>query len=309
MKKNNKINLTSASNTTSVPNITKGLIDLQDKEYKAFHEKLMPTIDPDRIIGVRTPMLRNYAKEIYKRAKQEVKNNEKASANNEKASVNNEKASVNNEKASANNEKASANLRKASVNLQGNPDYNVKSLFPVRQELDDFLDTLPHQYYEENNLHFVLLELKYKDLKTFLEKLELFLPHIDNWATCDMISAKVFRKDLDLVYQKVLQWVKSEHTYTVRFGVVTLLKYYLDDSFDERHLQLVAEIKSEEYYINMAIAWYFSIALVKQYESTIGYFENPVLEKWTHNKAIQKAIESYRIDADTKDYLRTLKIK
>lgn len=232
--------------------ITKGLIALQDKEYKAFHEKLMPTIDPDNIIGVRTPMLRNYGKEVFKSAKADVK---------------------------------------------------------LAQELDVFLNTLPHQYYEENNLHFVLLELKYKDLDKFMEKLEVFLPYIDNWATCDMISGKVFKKDLDTVYQKVLEWVKSEHTYTVRFGVVTLLKHYLDDAFDEKHLQLVAGIKSEEYYINMAIAWYFSIALVKQYESTIGYFEKPVLEKWAHNKAIQKAIESYRIDVDTKNYLRTLKIK
>lgn len=269
MKENCKNNMTSASN------ITKGLIALQDKEYKSFHEKLMPTINPDNIIGVRTPMLRNYAKELYKTVKEE---NAKISKNTN--SSRNKKEKI-----------------------------ESKAKHTVTQEVDAFLNTLPHQYYEENNLHFALLELKYKKLDEFMEKLEVFLPYIDNWATCDMISAKVFKKDLDRVYQKVLEWVESEHTYTVRFGVVTLLKHYLDDAFDEKHLHLVAGIKSEEYYINMAIAWYFSIALVKQYESTIGYFENPVLEKWTHNKAIQKAIESYRIDADTKDYLRTLKIK
>lgn len=224
--------------------ITKELLALKDEQYRQFHSKLMPEIDPETIIGVRTPILRKYAKELVK-----------------------------------------------------------------REDAETFLNTLPHQFYEENNLHGELLKLKYKDLDTFLEKLEVFLPYIDNWGTCDMLSPKIFKKNPSLVYEKVKEWIRSNDTYTVRFAVVTLLGFYLDDLFQEEMLCLVAEIRSEEYYIKMAVAWYFSIALVKQYEATIPYFTNIALDKWTHNKAIQKAIESRRVTDEKKAYLRTLKIK
>lgn len=175
-------------------------------------------------------------------------------------------------------------------------------------EAKEFIKVLPHAYYEENNLHSALLSLLYRDVEELLEQVEIFLPYVDNWATCDMMSPKAFKKDLPLVYERIKEWIKSDHTYTVRFGVVTLLGFYLDDAFEPEMLDLVAGIKSEEYYVNMAIAWYFSIALVKQYDTTIPYFTTPVLEPWVHNKAIQKAVESLRIGPATKDYLRSLKI-
>ena len=224
--------------------ILKGLFELQDEEYRRFHARLMPTIEFDRIIGVRTPQLRKYAKQVAKEP------------------------------------------------------YAI-----------EFLNELPHTYYEENNLHSALINLLYKDIEELLDNIEAFLPYVDNWATCDMMSPKLFKKNLPLVYERVKKWLKSEDTYTVRFGVVTLLGFFLDEAFEPEMLRLVADIRSEEYYINMAIAWYFSIALVKQYDTAIAYFTEPKLEVWTHNKAIQKAIESRRIDEGTKTYLRTLKIK
>lgn len=224
--------------------ITQGLFALQDEKYRAFHARLMPEIEYERIIGVRTPALRSYAKEVAK-----------------------------------------------------------------MPEAEEFLQELPHTYYEENNLHGALLNLLYKDVEELLKQLEIFLPYVDNWATCDMLSPKAFKKNLPLVYERVKQWLQSEDTYTVRFGIVTLLGYFLDDAFRPEMLDLVAGVKSDEYYIKMAVAWYFSIALVKQYEVTIPYFTEPVLEKWTHNKALQKAVESRRIDDETKAYLRSLKVK
>ncbi len=220
-----------------------GLLELQDESYRQFHSRLMPNVPIEKIIGVRTPALRKYAKEVAK-----------------------------------------------------------------MPEVYDFLKELPHDFYEENNLHGALLGILYKDVESYLKELEKFLPYVDNWATCDMMGAKVFKENLPLVYEHVKDWLKSDKTYTVRFGVVTLLVYYLDEAFEPEMLAMVAGIKSEEYYIKMAVAWYFSMALVKQYDRTIGYFTTQVLDTWTHNKAIQKAIESYQIDAETKAYLKTLKI-
>lgn len=173
----------------------------------------------------------------------------------------------------------------------------------------DFLQELPHTYYEENNLHAALLSILYRDLDSYLAQLDRFLPFVDNWAVCDMISPKIFKKDLPFVYVKIKEWLKSGQTYTIRFGVVTLLSYYLDEAFLPEMLRLVADVKSEEYYVKMAAAWYFSIALVKQYDAALPYFTEPVLEPWTHNKAIQKAVESCRIDRETKEYLKSLKMK
>jgi len=222
--------------------ITKELWELRDESYFNFHKKLIPNILEEKIIGVRTPALRKYAKEVVK-----------------------------------------------------------------RPEVYEFLQELPHTYYEENNLHGALLGLLYKDVETYLQELEKFLPYIDNWATCDMMGPKVFKKDLPLVYGHVKKWIAGNDTYTVRFGIVTLLFYFLEDAFEPEMLDLVASIHSEEYYIKMAVAWYFSMALVKQYDATIPYLKEQILPVWEHNKTIQKALESYQIEKSTKQYLRTLK--
>lgn len=223
--------------------ITKELFELRDEAYFQFHRKLIPEIPKERIIGVRTPALRAYAKEVAK-----------------------------------------------------------------RPEAYEFLQELPHTYYEENNLHGALLSLLYKDVESYLHELEKFLPYVDNWATCDMMGPKVFKKNLPLVYEYVKKWIASGDTYTVRFGVVTLLGYFLEDAFEPEMLDLAAGIRSEEYYIKMAVAWYFSMALVKQYDASIPYLQNQMMPDWVHNKAIQKAIESRQIDAETKKYLKTLKV-
>jgi len=223
--------------------ITEELLELRDESYFNFHKKLIPNIPEEKIIGVRTPQLRAYAKKVAK--------------------------------------------------------------YP---EVYEFLQELPHKYYEENNLHGALLGLLYRDVETYLQELEKFLPYIDNWATCDMMGPKVFRQDLSLVYEYVKKWLQSDDTYTVRFGIVTLLGYFLEDEFKEEMLTLVAGVRSEEYYIKMAVAWYFSMALVKQYNTAIPYLERQLMPEWIHNKTIQKAIESYQISEETKVYLKSLKV-
>ncbi len=172
-----------------------------------------------------------------------------------------------------------------------------------------FLKELPHRYYEENNLHAALINLLFRDIDSLLEQIEHFLPYVDNWATCDTLGPKLFNKHPEKVYERIEKWIRSDKTYTVRFAVVTLLDFYLDGNFTEDSLLLAASVRSDEYYINMAVAWYMSFALIKQYDSAIKLFETPTLGKWVHNKSIQKAIESYRISDETKAYLRTLKIK
>ena len=219
------------------------LFELQDLKYREFNSKLIPNVNPETIIGVRTPALRKMAKEISK-----------------------------------------------------------------TEDFKEFLNILPHKYYEENNLHGILIE-NIKDYDTVIDLLDNFLPFIDNWATCDMITPKIFKKNLDKLYEKINVWLKSEHTYTVRFGIKMLMSFYLDDNFKPEILELVSGVISDEYYINMMIAWYFATAIAKQYDATIPYIEKKRLSKWTHNKTIQKAIESFRINDETKVYLRTLKIK
>ena len=173
------------------------------------------------------------------------------------------------------------------------------------QEAAAFISQLPHNYYEEDNLHaFLVCEMKNFD--KCMAEVERFLPYINNWATCDGFAPKVFKKHRAEIYEKVKQWLGSDKTYTVRFGIVTLMDYLKAD-FDEEMLSLVADIRSEEYYINMAIAWYFSMALVWQYNAALPYLTEERLDKWTHNKSIQKATESRQIDDKTKEYLRTMK--
>lgn len=219
------------------------LFELQDLSYKEFHSKLMPTVNPDKIIGVRTPDLRKLSKEL-----------------------------------------AGTALAK------------------------EHLRSLPHQYYEEDNLHGFLIE-KIKDYDKCIEELNEFLPYVDNWATCDMMSPKVFKKYLPELLEQIKAWMASEHTYMIRFGMKTLMTFYLDEEFREEYLEMVASVQSEEYYIKMMVAWFFATALAKQYEAALPYIENQKLEIWTHNKAIQKAVESYRITAEQKLYLKSLKLK
>jgi 3-methyladenine DNA glycosylase AlkD len=170
-----------------------------------------------------------------------------------------------------------------------------------------FTDSLPHGYYEENNLHGMLLET-IKDFDTSLKAVETFLPYIDNWATCDLLTLKIFRHNLPAVYARVLVWVNSRHTYTVRFGIGVLMNHFLNDAFKPEHFDLVAGVASDEYYVNMMSAWYFATALAKQEEAALDVFTQKRLKKWVHNKAIQKAVESRRVKDDTKTLLRTLKI-
>ena len=221
----------------------KELFKLQDKKYRDIQVKTIPNIDPNTIIGVRTPELRSLAKEL-------VKSN------------------------------------------------NYKS----------FLEELPHKYFDENQLHaFIISELK--DFNECIDYTNKFLPYIDNWATCDQMSPKVFKKNKDNLLKEIKVWIKSKETYTIRFAIGMLMSYFLDEEFDKKYLELVSKIKSKEYYVNMMIAWYFATALAKQYKDTVIYLENNKLDIWVHNKTIQKAIESYRITNDQKDYLRSLKKK
>ncbi len=226
-----------------IDEIQSRLFKLQDLKYKGFQCKLMPTVNPETVIGVRTPDLRKLAKEFSK-----------------------------------------------------------------MPEASEFLKILPHTYYEENNLHGFIIET-IKDYDAAIAAVDAFLPYIDNWATCDLISPKVFKKHLPELFEKINLWLQSDRTYTVRFGIGMLMSFYLDDNFKPEMLELVANIRSDEYYINMMIAWYFATALAKQYDAVLPYIQQQRLEKWTHNKAIQKATESYRISDESKAYLRTLKVK
>lgn len=217
------------------------LYEMQDLQYKEFHSKLMPTINADLIIGVRTPELRRFAKELWK-----------------------------------------------------------------NQDVSCFLNELPHRYYEENNLHAFLIEM-IRDYDECVDALNIFLPYVDNWATCDMMVPKVFKKHLPELREQIKVWLDSEYVYEVRFAVDMLMKYYLDELFEPEYLQWIADIDSEEYYLKMVKAWFFATALAKQYDATVPYIENQYMDKWTHNKTIQKSIESYRIDKEQKQYLKSLK--
>ena len=219
------------------------LFQRQDPTYRDFHKKLLPTVDPERLIGVRTPQLRSLAKE-----------------------------------------------------LSGTP------------EAEDFLASLPHVYYDENTLHGLLIS-NGKDISWVIAQLDRFLPFVDNWATCDLTRPKIFQKHLPEPLPKVKEWLASNHEYTVRFGIGMLLSFYLGQAFQPEYLTWVASLHRQEYYVNMMIAWYFATALTKQYEAALPYLQSHCLEQWTHNKAIQKALESTRIPPEHKEILRSLKRK
>ena len=224
-----------------VEEIEETLWKSQDVEYRDFSAKLMPTVNPERVIGVRITVVRQLSKEYAK-----------------------------------------------------------------REDVSDFLSALPHPYFEEDNLHGFILE-KEKNFAKLIELLDLFLPYVDNWATCDSISPNVFKKHLPELLPHIRRWMASDHTYTIRFGIEMLMKYYLDDSFEKEHLDWVASVKSSEYYVNMMIAWYFATALAKQYEATLLVLKENKLDVWTHNKTIQKARESFRITPKQKNDLALLK--
>ena len=221
--------------------IQKLLFDRQDLTYRDFQSRLMPTVDPETVIGVRMPALRKLAKE-----------------------------------------------------LAGTP------------AAEEFLRQMPHRYYEENNLHGLLLSAM-PDYDAVVAALEAFLPHVDNWATCDLLSPKVFRKHPAKLPGQIRRWVADPHPYTVRFGLGMLLSFYLDEAFRPEYLDLAAGVRREEYYVKMMVAWYFATALAKQYAAALPYVEERRLDCWTHNKTIQKAVESYRITPEQKAYLRSLR--
>ena len=223
--------------------IQKRLYAMQDKEYRSFQSRLMPTVNPDKIIGVRVPQIRELARDVMK---------------------------------------------------------NEPELVAT------FLQELPHQYYEEDNLH-VFLVNRTKDFDACLMQVEAFLPHLDNWATCDSFRPEVFRQHRQQVLAKARGWMESGHCYTVRFGIGCMMSYFLDEDFSPEQLELVGGISSEEYYVRMMQAWYFATALAKQYQPTLAYLGKNNLEVWTHNKAIQKAVESHRITAEQKALLRKMK--
>lgn len=170
----------------------------------------------------------------------------------------------------------------------------------------EFLESLPHEYYDENILHAILVS-EMNDYQECIEKIDEFLPYVDNWAVCDILAPKILKKNKDKVLSKIREWIMSSATYTCRFGIEMLMTHFLEDEFEDEYLELVGGIHSEEYYVNMMIAWFFATALAKQWDATIIYIEKFELDVWTHNKTIQKARESRRITVEQKVYLKTLK--
>ncbi len=177
-----------------------------------------------------------------------------------------------------------------------------------REDISLFLEDLPHKLFEEDQLHAFILS-GMKDAEECIRLVDKFLPYVDNWATCDQMSPKVFKKNKKLLLEYVNTWIKSDKTYVKRFAIGMLMEHFLDEDFKPSYLSKVAKIRSDEYYVNMMIAWYFATALAKQYDRTLPFIEERKLDKWTHNKSIQKAVESYRITPEQKEYLKTLRRK
>ena len=180
--------------------------------------------------------------------------------------------------------------------------------FSKREDVGEFLGAKPHRYFDENQLHAFIIS-GMKDYDKCLVELKSFLPYVDNWATCDQMSPKVFKKQKKELLTELKDWIKSKDTYTVRFAVGMFMEHFLGEEFENEYPELIANIHSDEYYINMMRAWYFATALAKQYEKIIPFIEENRLDDWTHNKTIQKAVESYRITDEQKIYLKGLKRK
>lgn len=223
--------------------VQQSLFSMQDLKYLDFNSKLIPNIEKDVFIGVRTPDIRKLAKELSKNG--------------------------------------------------------------MAQE---FISILPHRYFEEYSVHGAVIS-NIKDYDETVKQLDRFLPYVDNWAICDTIKPVSFKKNTDSLIEDVKRWLKSNDVYTVRFAIGCLMSYFLDENFKDEYAELVSQIKTDEYYINMMIAWYFATALCKNYESVICYLEKHKLPVWVHNKTISKACDSYRISAETKVYLKNLRIK
>lgn len=221
--------------------IQKRLFQLQDVDYKEFHGKLMPGIDPETIIGIPVPVLRKEAKKL----EQEV-------------------------------------------------------------EITEFMASLPHKYYEENNLHMIWIA-QIKDYDNCIKELKKILPYVNNWATCDFAIPTCFQKHKQELLPEINAFIRSKDTYTIRYGVGLLMRLFLDGDFLPEYPKLVASVESEEYYVNMMIAWYFATALAKQWESIVPYIENRELSPWIHKKTIQKAVESRRITEEQKTYLKSFR--
>ena len=218
--------------------LQKQLFELQDLKYRDFHSKLMPETDKETVIGIRTPVLRKFAKE-----------------------------------------------------------------FAGTSEAEAFLRQLPHRYYEENNLHMMLIT-GIKDYEKCMEEIQRFLPCIDNWATCDYPAPKCFARHKDQVLEEAKRWISSGETYVIRYGIGMLMRLFLDEDFSTEYLEMTAAVQSQEYYVNMMIAWYFATALAKQWDATVPYIEQHKLSDWVHRKTVQKAVESYRITPEQKEYLK-----
>lgn len=174
-------------------------------------------------------------------------------------------------------------------------------------EIKEFLNTLPHKYYDENILHGILIS-EIRDYEQCVQKVEEFLPYVDNWAVCDGLLPKIFQKNKEKLLVKINEWVSSKHTYTCRFGIRMLMNHFLDKDFKEEYIFIPGNVISQEYYVNMMIAWFYATALAKQWDAAVKILEKKQLGAWTHNKTIQKACESYRISPEQKEYLKTLKI-
>ena len=216
------------------------LYALQDRKYRDMQVRILPNIAAETIIGVRTPELRQLAKEM--------------------------------------------------------------------EDGEAFKRSLPHRYFEENQVHSFLLE-RGKDFQVTISEVDAFLPYVDNWATCDQMSPKVFKKHRQELLPYIRRWLASDHPYTIRFGIEMLMAHFLDEDFDPAYPELIANVRHEDYYVRMMAAWYFATALAKQYDAAFPYISGYRLEKWTHNKTIQKAVESYRITAKKKEILKQYRVK
>ncbi|MBR5904070.1 MAG: DNA alkylation repair protein [Alphaproteobacteria bacterium] len=170
----------------------------------------------------------------------------------------------------------------------------------------NFISKLPHKYFEENQLHaFILSEIK--DFNVLIKEIERFLPYVDNWATCDQMNSKIFRKNTDALYEYICKWIKSKHVYSVRFAIKNLMQYWLGDKFDVKYADMVVNVKSDDYYVNMMRAWYFATAAAKNFDEILPYFKNGILDDWTRLQAIKKACESYRVSDKNKEILRSFR--
>jgi hypothetical protein len=217
------------------------LLKVKDDKYKEFQAKLVPNIDPDTILGVKTPEMRQIAKDIF----------------------------------------------------------NSK-------EKDAFLKDLPHKYYEENLVHFFIISM-IKDFDECIREVETFLPYVDCWPVSDQATPRSFKKNHEKLLPYIKKWIKSKHLYTSRFGIRMLMNEFLGDEFKDEYAKLVASVKSDEYYLKMMVAWYFATALAKNYDETIKYIEERKLDDWVLKKTIQKAVESYRVTDEHKEYLKSFR--